>query len=398
MSDAADKAFLDEAVALAERGINTTTPNPRVGCVIVRNGQVLGRGWHQWRGEAHAEIRALQDAGGDVAGASVYVSLEPCCIQGETPPCTDTLIAAKVGRVVVGALDPDPRVNGGGVARLRAAGLRVDLTHHEAAQRLNALRRHRLQTGRPWVRIKLAASLDGRTAMASGASQWITGTAARRDVQHWRARSCAVVTGINTLLADDPMLNVRDDRFAVDGRLRQPLRVVVDSRRRTPPNAKLFQEAGPVLVAAAGLPATGPLQAEATEPSNALASAPAALGGEWPAQAEIVQCGHGKAEVGEPERQAGSEAGKVNLELLLDLLGAKPCNEVLVEAGPTLAGAFVAAGLWDELLLYLAPKFLGGTARPLLGFALERLQDAVSGRIVDVKAFGPDLRIRLAKA
>lgn len=398
MSDAADRAFLDEAVALAERGINTTTPNPRVGCVIVRDGRVLGRGWHQWRGEAHAEVRALQDAGGDVAGASVYVSLEPCCIQGATPPCTDTLIAAKVGRVVVGALDPDSRVNGGGVARLRAAGLRVDLAQHEAAQRLNAPHRHRLQTGRPWVRIKLAASMDGRTAMASGASQWITGAAARQDVQHWRARSCAVLTGINTLLADDPMLNVRDDRFAVDGRLRQPLRVVVDSRRRTPPNAKLFQEAGPVLVATAGFPTIGPRQAETTEPSNALASAPAAPGEEWPAQAEIVQCGLGKAEVGSSESQAGSEAGKVNLKLLLDVLGAKPCNEVLVEAGPILAGAFVAAGLWDELLLYLAPKFLGSTARPLLGFALERLEESVSGRIIDTQAFGPDLRIRLAKA
>ena len=398
MIDAADKAFLDEAVALAERGLCTTTPNPRVGCVIVRDGRVLGRGWHQWRGEAHAEVRALQDAGGDVAGASVYVSLEPCCVQGETPPCADALIAAKVGRVVVGALDPDPRVNGGGVARLRAAGLQVDLAEHEAARRLNAPHRHRLQTGRPWVRIKLAASMDGRTAMASGASRWITGTEARQDVQHWRARSCAVVTGINTLLADDPLLNVRDHRFAVAGRLRQPLRVVVDSRRRTPPNAKLFQEAGPVLVATAGFPAAGPLQAETTEPGDKLVPPQAAQCGEWPAQAEIVQCEYRKSEVGDPERKTGNEAGKVSLELLLDLLGARPCNEVLVEAGPTLAGAFVAAGLWDEFLLYLAPKFLGGAARPLLGFALERLEDAVSGRIIDIQAFGPDLRIRLAKA
>ena len=392
MIDAADKAFLDEAVALAERGLCTSTPNPRVGCVIVRNGRVLGRGWHQWRGEAHAEVRALQDAGGDVAGASVYVSMEPCCVQGETPPCADALIAAKVGRVVVGALDPDPRVNGGGLARLRAAGLQVDLAAHEAAQRLNAPHRHRLQTGRPWVRIKLAASMDGRTAMASGASRWITGAAARQDVQHWRARSCAVVTGINTLLADDPLLNVRDGRFAVDGRLRQPLRVVVDSRLRTPPNAKLFQEAGPVLVATAG-----PLQDKTTEPGDEPATAQAARCGKWPAQAEIVQCGHRQAEVGDPERQAENEDGKVSLELLLDLLGARPCNEVLVEAGPSLAGALVAAGLWDEFLLYLAPKFLGGAARPLLGFALERLEEAVSGRIIDFQAFGPDLRIRLAK-
>ena len=430
LSDA-DLAHLDEAVALAERGLYTTTPNPRVGCVLVRDGVVLGRGWHQWRGEAHAEVRALEDAGGDAAGATAYVSLEPCCVQGRTPPCVDALIAAKVRRVVAGALDNDPRVNGGGLRQLAAAGIAAELAEHEAAQALNAPLRHRLANGRPWLRIKMAGSLDGRAAMASGESQWITGTEARRDAQHWRARSCAVLTGIGTLLADDPLLNVRDHRFAADGRLRQPLRVVVDSRLRTPPTAKLFQQAGPVLVAVAGLPAAEPLQAEAAEPGEALAQAQVAHRGELPAQAENVPCGHGGVETAVPERQAeaeadrrgewsaqaeivpcgpggaeaaaaehqaGAEAEKVSLERLLDLLGARPCNEVLVEAGPTLAGAFIAAGLWDEMLLYLAPKMLGASARPLFGLTLERLQDAVRGRILDVESFGPDLRVRLARA
>lgn len=364
MNAAADKAFLDQAAALAERGLCTTTPNPRVGCVIVRDGRVLGRGWHQWRGEAHAEVRALQDAGGEVAGATVYTSLEPCCIQGETPPCADALIAAKVERVVAGALDPDPRVNGGGLERLRAAGVRTELANHEGAERLNAPHRHRLQTGRPWVRIKLAASLDGRTAMASGASQWITGAAARQDGQHWRARSCAVITGIGTLLADNPRLNVRASRFAVAGRLRQPLRVVVDSRLRTSAQANIFKAPGPVLII------------HASSPDKTLQRT------ETPPPSQCAQCGD----------------GAVDLAQLLDLLGAKPCNEVLVEAGATLSGAFFAAGLWDELLLYLAPKFLGAAAKPLLDFELQRLEDAIRGEITDVKALGPDLRIRLTKA
>ncbi len=353
-----DMAHLDESVQLAMRGLFTTTPNPRVGCVIVRDGQVLGRGWHQWHGQDHAEIRAIQDAGGDIAGATLYVSLEPCSIQGETPPCTEALIASAVSRVVVGALDPDPRVNGNGLQRLKAAGLQVELADQKAAVRLNACHRHRIKHGRPWVRIKLASSLDGRTAMASGESQWITGPKARRDGQYWRARSCAVVTGVGTLLADDPRLNVRDEQFAVDGRLRQPLRVIIDSQLRTRPEANIFKESGPILIAHA--------QDEAQRQT----------------EAEQIQCGH----------------GSVDLERLLHLLGQRPCNEVLVEAGPTLAGALMANGFWDELLLYLAPKFLGATARPLLGVSLHRLDEAIGGRIIDAQSLGPDLRLRIARA
>ena len=355
-----DAAYLAEAVALARRGLYTTTPNPRVGCVIVRDGKVRGRGWHQWPGEAHAEIHALRQAGAAAAGATVYVSLEPCCIHGRTPPCTEALLAANVRRVVVGALDADPRVNGRGMRQLQDAGLEVELADSPDAQQLNACHSHRLQTGRPWVRVKLACSLDGRTAMASGESQWITGPEARQDVQHWRARSCAVITGIGTLMADDPLLNVRTARLFADGRMRQPLRVVVDSRLRTPATARLFGVQGAVLVA----------HAQGAVPG---------LGD----RAECVACGDG---------------GAVHLGRLLALLGQRPCNEVLLEAGPTLAGAFVKASLWDEMLLYLAPKFLGSTARPLLDIPLQRLQQAISGRISETQTLGKDLRVRLLRS
>lgn len=355
MITGADQAHLGEAIELAKRGLYTTTPNPRVGCVIMRGDQVLGRGWHQWAGQDHAEISALKDAGGDAAGATAYVSLEPCSIHGQTPPCADALIAAGVTRVVVGALDPDPRVNGNGLGQLKAAGIEVDLANDEHAQVLNRGHRQRMAHARPWVRVKMAASLDGRTAMASGESQWITGPEARRDVQHWRARSCAVITGIGTVLADDPRLNVRDDRFASDGKLRQPQRVIVDSRLRSPALAQIFQPPGTALIAHA---------------SAATASHP---------KAECIPCG----------------TEQVDLAQLLAHLAERSCNEALVEAGPTLAGALLKEGLCDELILYLAPKFLGADARPLLGLPLERLEQALAGEIVEVERFGADLRLRL---
>ena len=351
----ADEAHLAEAIELAKRGLYTTSPNPRVGCVIARGGQVLGRGWHQWAGQDHAEIRALKDASGDAAGATAYVSLEPCSIHGRTPPCADALAAAGIKRVVVGALDPDTRVNGNGLKQLKAAGIEVDLANDEHAQALNLGHRQRMTLARPWVRVKMAASLDGRTAMQSGESQWITGPEARRDVQHWRARSCAVITGIGTVLADAPRLNVRDDRFASDGTLRQPLRVILDSRLRSPAQAQIFQPPGSALIAHAGA-------ANADHP-----------------KAECLPC--------------GSE--QVDLAQLLARLAERECNEVLVEAGPTLAGAFLKDGLCDELILYLAPKFLGANARPLLDLRFERLEQAIAGEIAEVKRFGPDLRLRL---
>ncbi len=355
MITGADQAHLAEAIELAGRGLYTATPNPRVGCVIAQGERVLGRGWHQWAGQGHAEARALEDAGQDVAGATAYVSLEPCSIHGRTPPCADALVAAGIKRVVVGALDPDPRVNGKGLERLKAAGIEVDLANDERAQALNLGHRQRMVRARPWVRVKMAASLDGRTAMASGESQWISGPEARLDVQHWRARSCAVVTGIGTLLADDPRLNVRDDRFASDGVLRQPLRVIVDSRLRSPAQAQIFQPPGSALIAHAG-------PANATHP-----------------KAECMPCG----------------TEQIDLAQLLAHLADRGCNEVLVEAGSALAGAFLKAGLCDELVLYLAPRFLGTEARPLLNLAVERLEKALAGEIVEVERFGPDLRLRL---
>ena len=350
-----DQAHLAEAVELARRGLYTTTPNPRVGCVITRGNHVLGRGWHQWAGQEHAEIRALEDAGQDAAGATAYVSLEPCSVHGRTPPCADALVAAGIKRVVVGALDPDPRVNGNGLKQLKAAGVEVDLANDERAQALNLGQRQRMALARPWVRVKMAASLDGRTAMASGESQWITGPEARQDVQHWRARSCAVITGIGTVLADDPRLNVREDRFASNGRLRQPLRVIVDSRLRSPDQARIFEPPGIAVI---------------THASAANAEH---------AKAECLPCG----------------SKQVDLAQLLAHLAERECNEVLVEAGPTLAGAFLKAGLCDELILYLAPKFLGADARPLLDLPFERLEQALAGEIVEVERFGPDLRLRL---
>ena len=352
-----DLAYLHEAVALAERGLFTTTPNPRVGCVIVRDGLVLGRGWHRWPGQAHAEINALRDAGGDVAGATVYVSLEPCTVYGRTPPCVDALVAAGVKRVVAGASDPDSRVNGRGFERLGAAGIECEAANLPAALNLNAGHRLRFVEGRPLIRIKMAASLDGRTAMASGESQWITGAAARQDAQYWRARSCAIVTGIGTVLADDPRLNVRDGAYALDGRLRAPLRVVADSGMRTPAGSRLFAEDGAVLIAHAG--------------SAGLAHP----------HAQCLKCGD----------------GRVNLRGLMAVLAERGCNEVLVEAGPTLAGALIGEELWDEMILYLAPRLLGAAARPLIDRDIEWLADAVSGRFDDCVPVGEDLRLHLVR-
>ena len=356
-----DLDHLREAVALAERGLFTTAPNPRVGCVIVRDGRVLGRGWHQWCGEAHAEINAIADAKGDVAGATVYVSLEPCTVDGHTPPCVDALIAGAVRRVVVAALDPHPMVNGRGMQRLREAGIEATIADLASARDLNAGSRLRTIENRPLIRIKMGASLDGRTAMASGESQWITGAAARRDVQYWRARSCAVITGIGTVLADNPRLSVRERSYATNGRLRAPLRVIVDSQLRTPAGARLFAEDGRVLIA------------HAREASGTLLDRP---------DVEFLTCG----------------TRRVDLGGLMRALASLSCNEVLVEAGPTLAGALIRESLWDELIIYLAPRLLGSTARPLVDLAIERLDDAVGGHIEECVQIGDDLRLRLVRA
>ncbi len=370
VSEIADDLYLKAAVELAGQGLFSCTPNPRVGCLIVKDGRVLGRGAHLFAGEGHAEVNALADTSSDVSGATVYVSLEPCAHTGRTPPCAQALISANVRRVVAAMRDPDPRVAGDGFAQLRAAGIRAELRPLPAAETLNAGFASRLTRGRPLVRLKVAQSLDGRTAMASGESRWITGAAARADVQYWRARSCALITGSGTVLADDPQLTVRDRRFAVRGRLRQPLRVVADSALRVPADAALMGAEGPLLL---------------VHGAGARPPAPPRDG------VVYLECGHPAPAGGDA---AATEAA-IDLERLLGELAARGCNEVLVEAGPRLTGAFLAGGLWDELIVYLAPKLLGSSARPMAELPLLALADAVHGTMHDCTALGDDLRLRL---
>ena len=353
-----------EAVRLANRGVYSTHPNPNVGCVIVSEGEIVGRGWHARAGEPHAEVFALREAGERARGADVYVTLEPCSHQGRTPPCADALIKAGVRRVVAAMQDPNPRVAGEGLERLKAAGIQVETGLLEAqARELNPGFISRLERGRPWVRLKLAASLDGRTAMASGESQWITGVAARQDVQRLRARSTAVVTGIATVLADNPAMNVRLDAQQLNGvePVRQPLRVVMDSQLRMPATAKTLLLPGGVLV----LTANGD-------------------------QAAWQALRHAGAEVALVEEHDG----RVSPAAALELLAQRDVNDVLLECGPTLAGAFMAAGLVDELVLYLAPHLMGDAARGLLSLpGLERMQDRIELEWMDVRQVGTDLRI-----
>ena len=357
MIDDVDRLFLHRTVELAARGLYSVAENPRVGCIIVRDGKVIGRGWHQQTGGRHAETNAIADAAGDIAAATVYVSLEPCCHQGRQAPCTDALIASGAARVVAAMTDPDPRVAGRGFADLRRAGIAVDVAELPAAQSLNAGFVKRVTRGLPLVRIKLAASLDGRTAMASGESQWISGNEARADVQYWRARSSAIVTGIGTVLTDNPSLDVRDARFCNDGALRQPLIAIADSHARLPTDAKLLHGDGRVLLFAG-------------------CHAP-----EQHPRAELVR----------------QDAATVDLVAMLKRLAAEGCNEVLVEAGATLAGAFFEQRLWDEAVIYLAPKMLGHDAQPLARLALERLADALAGDIRRIDTVGADVRILLQR-
>jgi len=358
MSVDVDRLFLQATVELAARGMNTTTPNPSVGCLIVREGEVVGRGWHVRPGEGHAEVNALADAGSEAArGATAYVSLEPCAFEGRTPACSRTLVEAGIARVVAAMTDPHPQVAGQGFAELREAGITVDVIELPEAHELVAGYVSRVSRGRPFVRIKLAISLDGRTAMASGESQWITGEAARADVQRFRARSCAIVTGSETVLADDPLMTVRN---AAEAGSRQPLRVVLDSRLRTRPTAKIFNPPGKALVAyLEGRP------------------------------------DHDKAEF---LKLTTADSGGIDLAVLFETLAARDCNEVLVEAGPTLAGAVLQAGLWDELIIYMAPKLLGSEARPLAELPLSRMMDAIEATMVDCLSVGDDVRLRFRPA
>ena len=352
-----DHKFMAQALRLAEKGLYTTTPNPRVGCVIVRDGKVVGTGSHKLAGEPHAEVHALRQAGGLARGATVYVTLEPCSHHGRTPPCAEALVAAQVAHVVVAMVDPNPLVAGNGLALLQQAGIRTDIGLLENEVReLNVGFVSRMTCGRPWLRLKIAASLDGKTALGNGVSQWITGPDARRDAHRLRARSCAVLTGIGTVLADDPMLNVRDVETT-----RQPLRVVVDSGLRMPPAAKMLAQGKTlVLTASADQARAGQLRA---------------------AGAEVLAL--------------PGEDGRVDLARMLDELGRRGLNEVTVEAGRGLNGALVRQGLVDEFVVYLAPLLLGDRARGMFDLPeLVAMEGRRELRIADVATVGRDLRIR----
>ena len=363
-----DRFAMQRALTLAARGLETTNPNPRVGCVIARSGRIVGEGWHERAGENHAEVRALRAAGDQAAGATAYVTLEPCNHQGRTPPCVAALTAARIARVVYAIADPNPLVNGQGAHALRLAGVEVEAGLNAAeARELNAGFIKRMQQGRPWMRLKLAMSLDGRTALANGESQWITSEAAREDVQRWRARSSAVLTGVGTVLADDPRLNVRLP--SEDGQERQqPLIVVLDSRLRTPAAARLFGGGGEVLIL------TGDSKLDEARLANLSARG---------ARIEVLPL----------------VAGWLSLAAVADRLGELEANEVLIEAGPTLAGELLRLGLVDELLLYVAPKLLGPTGRALVAMPeLTALQEAPAFTLFDTQRVGEDLRLRLRPA
>jgi diaminohydroxyphosphoribosylaminopyrimidine deaminase/5-amino-6-(5-phosphoribosylamino)uracil reductase len=350
-----DRRHMARALELAARGLYTTTPNPRVGCVIVRGGEVLGEGWHERAGAPHAEVNALAAAGERARGATAYVTLEPCAHHGRTPPCIDALSAAGVARVVAATKDPHHRA-GNGLERLREKGVAVETGLLEVeARELNVGFISRLERGRPWVRMKVAASLDGKTALNNGRSRWITGEAARRDGHHWRARACAILTGIGTVRDDDPQLNVREVATA-----RQPLRVVVDSRLETPPASRILAGGG-VLIAAAR-------------------EDPGRIGALRARGAEVIVL--------------PNAAGKVELRDLLRELARREMNEVHVEAGVKLNGSLLAEGVVDELVVYLAPTVIGDDARGMFGLpALTDLSGMRRVEIRDVGMIGSDIRV-----
>lgn len=353
---AVDHGMMARALQLAERGLWTTSPNPRVGCVLVKDGDIVGEGWHEKAGEPHAEVHALRSAGEKARGATAYVTLEPCSHHGRTPPCAEALIAAGVSRVVAAMSDPNPLVAGKGLALLQAAGIgtAVGLLESEARE-LNIGFVSRMTRGRPWLRLKAAASLDGKTALNNGVSQWITGPEARRDGHAWRARACAILTGIGTVRDDDPQLLVRDVETT-----RQPLRVVVDSRFEIPMTARILQ-GGPVLVVGA---------VDNAEKVQMLRSA-----------GNLVEI-------------LSNPAGKVDLKALLELLAQRGINEVHAEAGFKLNGSLLREGLVDELLLYLAPCLIGHEASGLFNLPeLTTLDDRRRLQIRDLRQVGSDIRL-----
>ncbi|PWC21258.1 bifunctional diaminohydroxyphosphoribosylaminopyrimidine deaminase/5-amino-6-(5-phosphoribosylamino)uracil reductase RibD [Brenneria roseae subsp. roseae] len=362
-----DEPYMARALELARRGRFTTSPNPNVGCVIVRDGEIVGEGYHLRAGEPHAEVHALRMAGERARGATAYVTLEPCSHHGRTPPCADALIAAGVSRVVAAMQDPNPQVAGRGLHRLQQAGIEVShgLMMPEA-EKVNLGFLKRMRTGFPYVRLKMAASLDGRTAMASGESQWITSVQARRDVQRFRAESAAILSSSATVMADDPSLTVRWQELDADtqraypeANVKQPVRVIVDSQQRVTPRHRLISQPGQTWLAR--------LQQDEQL---------------WPDSVEQLRL---------PPHHGG-----VDLVALMMILGKRQINSVWVEAGANLAGALLNAGVVDELIVYLAPKLLGEHARPLCVLpGLSALSLAPEFEFGDIRQIGPDLRLRL---
>jgi len=365
------------SLQLAALGQYSTAPNPAVGCVLLdAGGAVAGEGWHRRAGEPHAEVHALQVAAGRARGGTAYVTLEPCSHHGRTPPCADALIAAGLRRVVTAMQDPDPRVAGQGISRLRHAGIEtvVGLMAREATE-LNRGFIARMARGLPWVTVKLGMSADGRIALADGSSQWITAAAARADVQRLRARASAVLSGIGTVLMDDPALTVRGATLETHGR--EPLRVVFDAKGRLPTQSKLATDGKSTLV------------------FTAAGAAPAQ---QSPPQATHAQVNRGDASGPlRTEAIATDDSGRIDIAAALRRLAELECNEVLVEAGPRLAGSFVASGLVDEIVLYVAPTLLGDTAQPafVLPQPLRALGERARFTYHDVRQVGPDLRVTL---
>lgn len=360
-----DAFYMARALELARKGVYSTHPNPRVGCVIVRDGEVVGEGWHVRSGEPHAEVHALRQAGDKARGATAYVTLEPCSHHGRTPPCADALVNAGVGRVVAAMQDPNPDVAGRGLLRLMSAGVAVQSGVLESeARAINKGFLKRMEHGLPYVRVKLAMSLDGRTAMASGESQWITGPDARSAVQRLRAESSVVLTGADTVLADGARLTVRPDELGLSAELtalavgRPPLRVLVDGRLRVPLDAPFFRAGNALVATCAAASARGRYQDQGHE----LLALP-------------------------------SSGGHVDLRKLLVELAGRGVNDVLVEAGPKLAGAFTRLGLVDEFQIFVAGKFMGSSARPLLDLPLAQMSEALTLKITDLRAVGDDWRV-----
>lgn len=360
-----DAAYMARALELARKGVYSTHPNPRVGCVIVKDGAIVGEGWHVRAGEPHAEVHALRQAGDKAKDGTAYVTLEPCSHHGRTPPCADALVNAGVARMVAAMQDPNPDVAGRGLLRLMNAGIAVQSGVLEGeARALNKGFLKRMEHGLPYVRVKLAMSLDGRTAMASGESQWITGPQARSAVQRLRAQSSVVLTGADTVLADNARLTVRPDELGLNAELtalastRPPLRVLIDGRLRVPLDAPFFKAGSALVATCAAASARGRYHDEGHE-MLALASS----------------------------------GGHVDLRKLLTELAARGVNDVLVEAGPKLAGAFTRLGLVDEFQLFVAGKFMGSSARPLLDLPLAQMSEALELKIIEMRAVGDDWRV-----